>query len=219
MSSGDAKSERGSWRRTWLLPLLAIAGRRLAIYLALYPLHLVLAGLALAAIAVKAGTGDADWLFWLAYGWVALQVLAGPRVFVPTALALAFVALQATDGDRDAIFWICFSWLAVMILGGGIAIRATRAHRKRARERARAEAGDGFEKIFANLFGDSGFSWTEGAPDTDASDETIDGTAREVVDDVAADDLVDELERLAGLRRSGALSEDEYLAAKRKLLG
>ena len=103
--------ERGekstSWRRRWLLPLLAIAGRRLAVYLALYPVHLALAGLTLAFIAIKARTGDADWIFWLSYAWIALQVVVRHRLFVPSALALAFVALQATQADRDAIFWLC----------------------------------------------------------------------------------------------------------------
>ena len=191
-----------------------MAGRRLALYLALYPVHLALAGLALAYVAIKAGTGDADWIFWLSYGWVALQVLVGPRLFVPTALALAFVALQATQGDRDAIFWVCFAWLALMILGGGVLIKATRARRKRARERAQAEAGAGFEEMFASMFGGQGFSWPKdpsSAPE--AASDTIEGTAYEV-----SDDLTDELERLAKLRDSGALSESEFQAAKRKLL-
>lgn len=214
------ESQQGapSWRRTWLLPLLAIAGRRLAIYLMLYPLHLALAGLALGFIAVKARTGDADWLFWLSYGWVALQTLFGPRLFVPTALALAFVALQSTQGDRDAIFWLCFSWLALMILGGGVAMRATRSRRRRARRRAQADATSSFESIFATMAGAGGFGWPgSGESSTSREDDladadTIDGTAREV-----DADLIDELERLAALHESGALTDAEFAEAKRKL--
>ena len=192
-----------------------LAGRRLALYLALYPIHLALAGVALAYVAVKAGTGDADWIFWLSYGWVALQVLVGPRLFVPTALALAFVALQATQGDRDAIFWACFAWLALMILSGGVLIKATRAKRKRARARAQAESGPGLEAVLASLFGQQGSNWPHTAQsEASGSDDTIEGTAHEVTDE-----LVDELERLARLRESGALSDDEFEAAKRKLLG
>ena len=216
---GERSAGTPSWRRRWLLPLLAIAGRRLAVYLALYPLHLALAGLTLAFIAIKARTGDDDWIFWLSYGWIALQVLVRRRLFVPSALALAFVALQATQGDRDAIFWICFAWLSLMVLGGGVLIRATRTHRRRARERAQAEAKGSFESIFASVFGQHGFSWPEDDPgasaapdDAEDHNETIEGTAREV-----QSDLVDELERLAALHRSGALTDQEYADAKRKL--
>ena len=215
--------ERGekstSWRRRWLLPLLAIAGRRLAVYLALYPVHLALAGLTLAFIAIKARTGDADWIFWLSYAWIALQVVVRHRLFVPSALALAFVALQATQADRDAIFWLCFAWLSMMVLGGGVLIRATRSQRRRARARAQAEATSSFESIFASVFGQHGFTWpTDGqagsseSDDGDPGDETIEGTAREV-----QADLVDELERLAALHQRGALTDEEYADAKRKL--
>jgi len=184
----------------------------------MYPVHLALAGLALAQIAIKAETGDADAIFWLSYGWIALQVLFGPRLFLPSALALAFVALQATQGDRDAIFWLCFSWLALMILGGGIVMRATRSRRRKARQQAQAEATGSFENIFASMAG-HGFnapSSSEGsaadAADLGPDQETIDGTAREV-----HSDLVDELERLAALHRRGALTDAEFADAKRKL--
>ncbi|MGI9657843.1 MAG: SHOCT domain-containing protein [Gaiellaceae bacterium] len=186
-------------------------------YLLMYPVHLALAGVALAYIAIKAGKGDADWVFWLSYGWIALQVLFGPRIFVPSALALAFVALQATQGDRDAIFWLCFTWLALMILGGGVAMRATRARRRKARQRAQAEATGSFESIFASMAGES-FRWPPGASSTaEASDlgedeETIEGTAREV-----DTELVDELERLSALHERGALTDAEFADAKRKL--
>jgi hypothetical protein len=217
------QSSAPSWRRTWLLPLLMIAGRRLWVYVALYGLHLALAGLALATIANKAGTGDDDAAFWLSFGWIALQLIASPRLFVPTALALAFVALQATSGDRDAIFWICFSWLALGVLRGGILMRITRSLRRRARERAQAEAGPGFESIFASFVG-GGFSPSgspgsghdrgspAAGPSAEAAD-TIDGTAREI-----DTDLVDELERLAALHASRAITDAEYEAAKRALL-
>lgn len=213
-----------SWRRAWLVPLLTTVGRRFVIYLALYPLHLAISGVALAVIALRAGSGDTDWAFWLCYSWIALQVVFAPRLFVPTALALAFVALQATQGDRDVIFWLCFSWLALGVLRGGIAIRAVRAHRRRRREQARAEEDPGFEAVFGEWFGFGGASNARGpAAGETVSDgpdgeplgaETIEGTAREV-----RTDLVDELERLAALHEQGAIDDEEYEAAKRALLG
>ena len=222
IGSRERRQKPPSWRRAWLLPLLTIAARRLAPYALTYVLHLTLAGLALGYIATKAGSGDTDGIFWLSYGWIALQVLFGPRLlFVPSALALAFVALQATQGDHDAVFWIGFAWLALMMLGGGIAMRATRSRRRRARERAQSEATGGFESIFATMGGHGGFDWpTDGGPEgTDAPDhgsdhDTIDGTARDV-----DTELADELERLAALHDRGALTDAEFADAKRRLLG
>ena len=72
------------------------------------------------------------------------------------------------------------------------------------------------------MFGQSEpFGRSAGEPSTGGSrdrvpsngSETIEGTAREV-----DPDLVDELERLAALHESGALTDEEYAAAKRRLL-
>ncbi len=212
----DSAHVTRSWRRAWLIPLLALAGRRFAFYLILYPLHLAIAGVALAFIAIKAGTGDTDWLFWLSYGWIALQVMVGRRLIVPTALALAFLAVQATQADRDGWFWLCFAWLALMILAGGATMRAARALRRRTRQRdpGSADQQAGAATVFAAMFGDKSFS-AGGTADSRPSDpDTVEGSAREV-----KVDITDELERLAALRDAGSITSEEYLQAKRALLG
>jgi len=205
---------RASGRRVWLVPLLALIGRKIWAYVTLYVLHLVLAGIALAYVALRAGTGASDWVFWLSYGWVALQVLTGPRLFLPTALALTVVAVQATQGDRDGWFWLAFTWLAIMILSGGVIMRALRRRSWGAQKGdGAASSADGPEAVFAAMFGKQGFSWSQaGADPTD--DDIVDGSAREVPVDLAA-----ELERLAALREAGALTDEEYEQAKKRLLG
>ena len=212
----DAAYTERSWRRAWLVPLLAFAGRRFAFYLILYPLHLALAGVALAFMAIKAGAEDSDWLFWLSYGWIALQVLVGRRLILPTALALAFLAVQATQADRGGWFWLCFAWLALMILAGGATIRVAQVLRRRIRQSdpGRAEHDAGTASVFAAMFGNAGFSTsgTAGGPQPDA--DTVEGIAREI-----RVDITDELERLAALRDAGSITSEEYMQAKRTLLG
>lgn len=169
----------GSGRRALLLPLLAFIGRRLWLYLALYTAHLVVAGVALALIAIRAGTGESDWIFWLAYGWIALQVLTGPRLFLPTALALTVVGVQATQGDRDGWFWLGFIWLCLMILGGGVMLRAARAARRRSRRGEPAASGEP-EAVFATMFGERGFSWAQRGGGPAPNGDILDGTAHDV---------------------------------------
>jgi hypothetical protein len=198
------------------MPLLALAGRRFAFYLILYPLHLAIAGVALAFIAIKAGTGDTDWLFWLSYGWIVLQVMVGRRLIVPTALALTFLAVQATQADRDGWFWLCFAWLALMILSGGATMRSARTLRRRTRQRdpGSAEQQTGAATVFAAMLGDKGFSTADTASNRPPDADTVEGSAREVNVDIA-----DELERLAALRDAGSITSEEYIQAKRTLLG
>ncbi len=197
-----------------MLPLVAFVGRKVWLYVALYALHLTVAGIALAFVAIKAGTGDSDWIFWLSYGWIALQVLTGPRLFLPTALALTVVAVQATQADRDGWFWLAFTWLALMILRGGLILRAARFGRRRARGRDGDEASGGPEAVFAAMFGGRGFSWSQAKGEPPGEGDIVEGSAHEV-----APDLVVELERLASLHESGSITSEEYERAKDKLLG
>ncbi len=205
----------------WLVVRQAIG--RITLYLALFPLHFTLSGLALTAIAVRAADGDTDAVFWLAFAWVAIQMLGGLPTMVLDGLALAFVALQAINGTTNWIFWICFAWIAGQMFIGGATRRAIKLwHRRRRGGAAEARsqgapAGLGLEWFLGSLR--SGEASRPEPPDI--SGARPGGPAAEDRSPLGAEareELVRQLERLGRLRESGALTEQEFQQAKRRLL-
>lgn len=210
----------------WLLVRQAIG--RIALYLALFPLHFTLSGLSLTAIAVKAADGDTDAVFWLAFAWVAIQMLGGLPTMVIDGLALAFVALQAVDSTTDWIFWICFAWVAGHMFIGGATRRAIKLwHRRRGSEDEQSRRQDmpvglGLE-WFLQVFRSGGPPWPE-HPDVEHPDvppRPARSPADEHLSPLGAqgrEELVRQLERLGRLYESGVLTDEEFQQAKRRLL-
>lgn len=181
---------------------VAVLGR-IATYLVAVPAHLALSAAALAFLALRAGDGDIDGVFWLCFSWLALQALGGTASLVLDGLALAFVVMKAGSGDTDWIFWTCFSWMSLQMLRAAGTRRALKRWRGVRSPRRRPPAGAGLAELrpYLELLRKAVAEATEREP-ARRGPETI----------------VAELERLAELHRSGALSDEEFERAKGRLL-